>query len=61
MCYRAPNSVQINDEALYSLIDRVGKKVVVIMRDFNFPELDWGRPESIDVLHPFLNAWVIIS
>src|ERR1043165_7117401 len=46
VCYRAPNSVQVNDEALYSLLDRVGKKVVVIMRDFNFPELDWDRPDS---------------
>ena len=56
VCYRAPNSVQVNDEALYSLIDRVGKEEVVIMGDFNFPELDWGRPDSIDVSHPFIEC-----
>ena len=47
VCYRAPNSIQVNDEALYSLIDRVGKEEVVIMGDFNFPELDWGRIRKV--------------
>ena len=56
VCYRAPNSMQINDEALYSLLDRVSKEEVVIMGDFNFPELDWGRPESIDDCHPFIEC-----
>src|SRR3989442_9919139 len=56
VCYRAPNSKQINDEALYSLISRVSKEVVVIMGDFNFPELDWGRPESIKDSHPFIEC-----
>src|ERR1051325_2450909 len=26
------------------------------MGDFNFPELDWGRPESIDDSHPFIEC-----
>lgn len=56
VCYRAPNSTQINDEALYSLINRVSKEEVVIMGDFNFPELDWGRPESIEDSHPFIEC-----
>ena len=56
VCYRAPDSVQINDEALYSLIDRVSKENVVIMGDFNFPELDWSRPESIGDSHPFIEC-----
>lgn len=56
VCYRAPNSVQVNDVALYSLIDRVSKEEVVIMGDFNFPELDWGRPESIGDSHPFIEC-----
>ena len=56
VCYRAPNSMQINDEALYSLISRVSEEVVVIMGDFNFPELDWGRPESINDSHPFIEC-----
>ena len=46
----------MNDEALYSLIDRVSKEEVVIMGDFNFPELDWGRPESIGDSHPFIEC-----
>lgn len=56
VCYRAPDSVQINDEALYSLIDRVSKEEVVIMGDLNFSELDWGRPESIGDSHPFIEC-----
>ena len=56
VCYRAPNSAQINDEALYSLIDRVSTEEVVIMGDFNFPELDWGTPESIEDSHPFIEC-----
>src|SRR3989441_7267178 len=54
--YRAPNSMQINDEALYSLISRVSEEVVVIMGDFNFPELDWDRPESINDSHRFIEC-----
>ena len=56
VCYRAPDSIEINDEALYSLINRVSKEEVVIMGDFNFPELDWGRPESIEDSHPFIEC-----
>ena len=56
VCYRAPNSLHINDEALYSLIDRVSKEEVVIMGDFNFPELDWGRADSIGDSHPFIEC-----
>src|SRR3989454_12329644 len=26
------------------------------MGDFNFPELDWGRPESIEDSHPFIEC-----
>ena len=56
VCYRSPDSVEINDEALYSIINRVGTEEVVIMGDFNFPELNWGRPESIDDSHPFIDC-----
>jgi hypothetical protein len=56
VCYRTPTSVQMNDEALYSLIDRVSKEEVFIMGDFNFPELDWGKPESICDSHPFIDC-----
>lgn len=56
VCYRAPDSVQINDEALYSLLDRVSKEEVVIIGDLNFPEIDWGKPESIEDSHPFIEC-----
>ena len=56
VCYRTPNSIQINNEALYSLINRVSKEEVVIMGDFNFPELDWGRANSIGDSHPFIEC-----
>ena len=56
VCYRAPNSLQINDEAFYLLINKVSTEEVVIMGDFNFPALDWGRPESIDDSHPFIEC-----
>ena len=57
VCYRPPDSTQINDKALYSLINKVGQEQnVVIMGDFNFSELDWGKMESIDYSHPFLEC-----
>jgi ribonucleases P/MRP protein subunit RPP40 len=56
VCYRAPDSKQLSDLALYSLIDRASNDNVVIMGDFNFPELDWSRPETIDESHPFVEC-----
>lgn len=57
VCYRPPDSTQINDKALYSLVNKVGQEQnVVIMGDFNFSELDWGKMELIDYSHPFLEC-----
>ena len=46
--YRVPGNKRESDEALYKLIDTVSKHNVIIMGDFNFPELDWGKPQEID-------------
>jgi exonuclease III len=40
VCYRSPDSSESNDEKLYSLLNDVSKYRVVVMGDFNFPELD---------------------
>ena len=57
VCYRAPDSQIINDNALYQLIDKVSKdNVVVIMGDFNFPQFNWNRIETIDESHPFIEC-----
>jgi hypothetical protein len=46
--------LQINDKALYELIDNVSKNRVIIVGDFNFPELDWSSLDNVDVAHPFV-------
>ena len=56
VCYRVPCNKKVSDEALYKLIDTVSKHNVIIMGDFNFPELDWGKPEEIDPGHPFIEC-----
>jgi hypothetical protein len=56
VCYRVPCNKKESDEALYKLIDTVSKQNVIIMGDFNFPELDWGTPEVIDPGHPFIEC-----
>jgi len=57
VCYRAPDSSQLNDNALYSLISKVGQESnVVVMGVFNFRELDWGGVRNVDYLHPFVEC-----
>lgn len=54
--YRAPDSSDQNDDYLYKLVDFVSSGRVIFMGDFNFPSLDWGSSERIDVSHPFVEA-----
>ena len=54
--YRATDSSNLNDEAMYKLIDKLYDKKVLVMGDFNFPELDWSDREKLDVSHPFVDC-----
>jgi ribonuclease P/MRP protein subunit RPP40 len=56
VCYRPPSKNKICDEAMYKLITRASREQVLIMGDFNFPELDWAKPETLDDSHPFIEC-----
>jgi Endonuclease-reverse transcriptase len=56
VCYRPPNSLSVNDRALFSLLNRISKDRLVVMGDFNYPELKWSEPESLSDSHPFLKC-----
>ena len=56
VCYRAPDSAEINDKAMYALLDRVRNERVVILGDFNYPEIHWGEHDSLDAAHPFIEC-----
>jgi ribonucleases P/MRP protein subunit RPP40 len=56
ICYRPPNSLIENDMALYTLLHRVTENKAVIVGDFNFPELDWSRLETISDDHAFVKC-----
>jgi len=58
ICYRPPDCEVVNDNVLY---ERVGElcernKQIVLMGDFNFPELDWSCSETVDHSHPFVEC-----
>ena len=40
VCYRAPDSSDVNDANMYNLLNGVGNDRVIVMGDFNFAELD---------------------
>src|SRR3989441_2022907 len=56
VCYRAPDSSEIQDKALYSLLNRVRDERVVILGDFNYPEINWNQYETLDAAHPFVEC-----
>ena len=56
VCYRPPSSSRACDEALYELITRASRGKVLIMGDFNFPELDWAKAETLNDSHPFIDC-----
>lgn len=58
VCYRPPGSDKVQDEALYKFFHKAGKDKhkLLIMGDFNYPELNWQKPESLDDSHPFLKC-----
>ena len=56
VCYRPPDSLKVNDEALFSLLNRVSCEKVIVMGDFNFPELSWGENDFVSESHPFVEC-----
>jgi len=55
--YRATDSSKTNDESMFLLIDRISDyKNVLIMGDFNYPELDWSDGAMLDLSHPFVDC-----
>ena len=56
ICYRCPFSNKLSDESLFELTSRASFEKIMLMGDFNFSELDWRTPETLDNLHPFLKC-----
>ena len=56
VCYRPPSNNKICDDAMYKLVTRASREHVLIMGDFNFPELDWAKSETLDDSHPFIEC-----
>ena len=54
--YRAPDCLISNNEAMYSLIGKAGKENVVIVGDFNFPEIKWSCKNNLLPEHPFITC-----
>ena len=56
MCYRPPNSCKENDDAMYSLLNRASAENLVVLGDFNFPEIKWNKVEYTTDVHPFIEC-----
>ena len=56
VCYRPPHNSKIQDEALFKMIRVVSKGKVLIMGDFNFADLHFDNPESLDDNHAFMKC-----
>ena len=54
--YRPTDSTKINDESMFKLFDSIYDKKVIIMGDFNYPELDWSDSAILDLSHPFVEC-----
>ena len=56
VCYRPPDSSKAQDDALYRMIREIKDKNILLMGDFNFPDINWKESERIDDSHPFLQC-----
>mgnify|MGYP006048081585 CR=1 FL=1 len=56
VCYRPPDSLKNNDEALFKLLNKASKEKYLIMGDFNFASLNWSRASTLVDSHPFLKC-----
>ena len=41
--YRSPNSTETNNEKLYKCIQELSNRNLIIMGDFNYPNIDWNN------------------
>ena len=41
---------------MFKLFDSICDKKVLIMGDFNYPELDWSDGTKLDLSHPFVEC-----
>jgi len=56
ICYRPPDSSKAQDEALFKLIESASNEKLLIMGDFNFADLNWKKPESLDEGNLFIRC-----
>jgi hypothetical protein len=56
ICYRPPDSSKLQDEALNKILSLASKEKLLVMGDFNFPELNWEKPETLDDSHSFMRC-----
>jgi len=56
VCYRPPSSLEVNDKALFKLINQIQDKYLVVLGDFNFPGLNWREVDLLDASHSFVEC-----
>ena len=56
VCYRPPDSQITNNEALFNLLGKTSQENVVVMGDFNYPEINWENFSSVNSSHPFVDC-----
>ncbi len=56
ICYRAPDCSRETDIELYNIICSVDSKHLVLVGDFNYPELKWFNENTVDRSHPFVEC-----
>lgn len=55
LVYRSPNSSRENNYRLYGCMDELSGRNLILMGDFNFPDIDWERLTSGNDGHIFLD------
>ena len=53
--YRSPNSTETNNEQLYKCIQELSNRNLVIMGDFNHPNIDWNNLHTTRGGSDFMN------
>ena len=58
ICYRPPDSAKTNDDSLFNLITKACEcsKDVIIMGDFNYPQLNWKDDSLLNISSPFVEC-----